>query len=48
MGREPWLSFITSIDPGDDTIPMQNARMLLDACKEKGIFAEILYGMADG
>lgn len=48
MGREPWLSFITSIDPADDTIPYQNARMLLDACSERGIFAKILYGKADG
>ncbi len=48
MGREPWLSFITSIDPDDETIPMQNARKLLDACREKGIYAELLYGMADG
>lgn len=48
MGREPWLSFITSIDPSDETIPMENARKLLNACREKGIFAELLYGMADG
>ena len=48
MGMEPWLSFITSIDPGEDTIPNQNARDLLIACKEQGIYAERLYGSAEG
>lgn len=48
MGMEPWLSFITSIDPSEDTIPNLNAQELINACKQQGIFAERLYGSAEG
>lgn len=48
MGAEPWLSFITSIDPGEDTIPNHNAQELINACRQIGIPAERLYGSAEG
>jgi len=48
MGMEPWLSFITSIDPSEDTIPNRNAQELINACREQGIFSELLYGSAEG
>lgn len=48
MGMEPWLSFITSIDPSEDTVPNCNAQQLLNACRERGIHAERLYGIGHG
>ena len=48
MGMEPWLSFITSIDPGENTLPNLNAHELLNACQQQGIHAEKLYGCAEG
>ncbi len=47
MGAEPWLQFITSIDPSEDTIPAINARQLIAACKDMGIQAERLYAKAE-
>jgi L-ascorbate metabolism protein UlaG (beta-lactamase superfamily) len=47
MGAEPWLQFVTSIDPSEDTVPAVNARQLLEDCKAKGIKAERLFGSAD-
>jgi hypothetical protein len=47
MGAEPWLQFVTSIDPSEDTVPAVNARQLLENCKAKGIKAERLFGSAD-
>jgi len=47
MGAEPWLSFISSIDPGASTVPRQNADALIQACRARGIEAELLYGRAE-
>lgn len=47
MGAEPWLQFITSIDPSEDTAPATNARQLVDACQKMGIKALRLFGKAD-
>lgn len=47
MGAEPWLQYITSIDPSEDTMPAVNARMLVDACQNLGLHAERLFGSAD-
>lgn len=47
MGAEPWLQFVTSIDPSEDTAPAVNARQLLELCKAEGIKAERLFGSAD-
>ena len=47
MGAEPWLQFITSIDPAEDTIPAVNAKQLMEYCRAQGIYAERLFGTAD-
>jgi L-ascorbate metabolism protein UlaG (beta-lactamase superfamily) len=47
MGAEPWLQFITSIDPSEDTAPATNARQLVEACQQSGIKALRLFGRAE-
>lgn len=47
MGLEPWLKFISSIQPSDDTAPMRESLALLDHCKRIGLPAERLYGRAE-
>lgn len=47
MGAEPWLQYVTSIDPSDETVPAINARKLVAACKDLGLHAERLFGIAD-
>lgn len=47
MGAEPWLQFVTSIDPSEDTVPAVNARQLLEHCNSLGIKTERLFGSAD-
>lgn len=47
MGAEPWLQYVTSIDPSEDTVPATNARQLVDACRGLGLHAERLFGSAD-
>ena len=44
MGAEPWLQFITSIDPAETTVPAVNAQKLVQTCLEKGIRAKRLFG----
>lgn len=43
LGAEPWLQFVTSIDPDENTPPMVNARQLVARCNELGICAQKLY-----
>jgi hypothetical protein len=47
MGAEPWIQFITSIDPAEDTVPRVNAKQLISACQVKNIHAELLYCRSD-
>ena len=47
MGAEPWLQFVTSIDPAEDTVPAVNAKKLIDHCHSIGITAHRLFGSAD-
>jgi L-ascorbate metabolism protein UlaG (beta-lactamase superfamily) len=47
MGAEPWLQFVTSIDPAEDTVPAINAKKLIDHCHSIGITAQRLFGSAD-
>lgn len=47
MGAEPWLQYVTSIDPSEDTMPAVNARQLVEACRGLGLHAERLFGSAD-
>lgn len=47
MGAEPWLQYVTSIDPSEDTVPAVNARKLVEACRNLGLQSERLFGSAD-
>jgi len=47
MGAEPWLQFITSIDPAETTVPAVNARELVEKCRALGIKSQRLYGRAE-
>ena len=47
MGAEPWLQFITSIDPDPNTAPALNAKQLVEHCRSIGLIAERLYGHAE-
>ncbi len=47
MGAEPWLQFITSIDPDPNTAPVVNAKQLVEHCQGMGLTAERLYGHAE-
>ncbi|MBN3818603.1 MBL fold metallo-hydrolase [Paraburkholderia sp. Se-20369] len=47
LGLEPWLSFISSIEPDPDSVVMRSVRALLAACGDIGIPAERLYGKAE-
>jgi L-ascorbate metabolism protein UlaG (beta-lactamase superfamily) len=44
MGQEPWLEFISSIKYTPESNPIVQSNLLLEACKEKGIIAERLFG----
>ncbi len=46
MGAEPWLQYITSIDPDENTPPVINAKQLVQACQSLGLKAERLFGSA--
>lgn len=44
MGREPWLSFIMSIDDDENTEQMRQAQQFIEACLQRNISAELLFG----
>lgn len=44
MGQEPWLNYIMSIKYTEQSRPMIESTKLIDACRERGIVAERLYG----
>jgi hypothetical protein len=43
MGREPWLSHITSLDYNEASKPIVEAGRLVQHCRTKGIDVEDLY-----
>ena len=47
MGAEPWMQFVTSIDPSEESIPAVNAKQLVAHCLSIGIKAERLFGSHD-
>jgi hypothetical protein len=47
MGAEPWMQFVTSIDPSEESIPAVNAKQLVDHCLSTGIHAKRLFGSHD-
>lgn len=44
MGAEPWMQYITSIDPSEDTPPVVNSNAFVKECISRGIPALRLYG----
>jgi L-ascorbate metabolism protein UlaG (beta-lactamase superfamily) len=44
MGQEPWLNYIMSIKYTEQSRPIVESNRLIDACRERGITAERLYG----
>jgi hypothetical protein len=44
MGQEPWLNYIMSIKYTDASRPIIDSNRLLEACRQKGIIAERLFG----
>ncbi len=47
MGAEPWMQFVTSIDPSEESVPAVNAQQLVEHCFSLGIKAERLFGSHD-
>jgi hypothetical protein len=47
MGQEPWLTYVTSIKYTDESLPIREARRLVDECRRRGLAAELLYGTKD-
>jgi L-ascorbate metabolism protein UlaG (beta-lactamase superfamily) len=44
MGQEPWLTYISSKKYTDQSIPIIDSNLLIDACRKRGITAERLFG----
>jgi hypothetical protein len=44
MGQEPWLNYIMSIKYSADSHPIVESNRLIQACQERGIIAERLFG----
>ena len=44
MGQEPWLNYIMSIKYTDHSRPIVESNRLIQACQERGIAAERLFG----
>jgi L-ascorbate metabolism protein UlaG (beta-lactamase superfamily) len=44
MGQEPWLNYVMSLKYTDQSRPIIDSNRLIDVCKERGIWAERLYG----
>jgi L-ascorbate metabolism protein UlaG (beta-lactamase superfamily) len=44
MGREPWCTFLTSIQYTEQSRPIVHANRLVDDCRGRGLTAELLFG----
>jgi L-ascorbate metabolism protein UlaG (beta-lactamase superfamily) len=44
MGQEPWLNYVMSLKYTEESRPIVESNKLIQACKERGIFAERLFG----
>jgi L-ascorbate metabolism protein UlaG (beta-lactamase superfamily) len=44
MGQEPWLEFISSIKYTEESKPIVQSNLLVEACLRRGIIAERLFG----
>ena len=47
MGMEPWLKFISSLDPTADSPALQESKALIDHCNHIGLPAKRLYGRSE-
>jgi L-ascorbate metabolism protein UlaG (beta-lactamase superfamily) len=48
MGQEPWLNYIMSIKYTEQSLPIIQSNMLLEACRKRCITAERLFGEKQG
>lgn len=44
MGMEPWLNYIMAKKYTDDSNPIIASKKMIEACREKGVLADLLYG----
>jgi L-ascorbate metabolism protein UlaG (beta-lactamase superfamily) len=44
MGQEPWLNYIMSIKYTNESRPIIESNKLIEACRERGVIAERLFG----
>jgi L-ascorbate metabolism protein UlaG (beta-lactamase superfamily) len=44
MGQEPWLNYIMSLKYTEESRPIVESNKLIEACKERGLAAERLFG----
>jgi len=44
MGQEPWLNYVMSIKYNEDSRPIVESNRLIEACRERGMIAERLFG----
>ena len=44
MGQEPWLNYVSSIKYTAESRPIIESSRMLEACRERGIVAERLFG----
>ena len=47
MGAEPWLSFISSIEYDEQSVPIVESDLFVEACRQSGIESQRLYGSAE-
>jgi len=47
MGQEPWLTYVMALQYTEQSNPIIASNRLIDACREKGIIAERLFGMKE-
>jgi hypothetical protein len=44
MGQEPWLNYVMSVKYTDQSRPITESNRLIQACQERNIIAERLFG----
>jgi L-ascorbate metabolism protein UlaG (beta-lactamase superfamily) len=47
MGQEPWLTYVMALQYTEQSNPIIASNRLINACREKGITAERLFGMKE-
>jgi hypothetical protein len=44
MGQEPWLTYLTSIQYTEESVPIIESNKLVEDCRGRGLVAERLFG----